>query len=247
MHKTKIKALLKGVQNSKFTVEEAVEKLVLLPYENLEFANLDHHRALRRGFPEVVYCENKTTDQVITIIEKLANHNSVLATRADKDVYRAIKERVKNAEYNELARTILIRHEIKSAKKNKKIYVLTAGTSDIPVAEEAVVTAEAMGNPVKKLYDVGVAGIHRLLNNFEVIKRANVLIVVAGMDGALASVVSGMVSRPVIAVPTSVGYGASFKGVGPLLNMLSACSPGIAVMNIDNGFGAGYFASLINT
>ncbi|MFQ5824119.1 MAG: nickel pincer cofactor biosynthesis protein LarB [bacterium] len=248
MYKEKIKEILLTLKNHQISVEEALKKLENLPYEDLGFANIDHHRALRKGFPEVVYCQNKRPEQVLEIIKKIAEHNDVLATRASGEIYDSVKEVVRNAEYNEISKSIIVKHRnIASRNLNSnKILVISAGTSDIPVAEEAVVTAEVMGNAVERLYDVGVAGIHRLFNNKEKIEEANVLIIVAGMDGVLPSVVSGLVEKPVIAVPTSVGYGASFQGVGPLLTMLNACAPGITVVNIDNGFGAGYFASLIN-
>ncbi|OGC09046.1 1-(5-phosphoribosyl)-5-amino-4-imidazole-carboxylate carboxylase [candidate division KSB1 bacterium RBG_16_48_16] len=248
MYKDNIKKLLAEVRDGTLDVEQALAKLQNLPYENLGFANVDHHRALRKGFPEVVFCQGKTTEQAVKIMQALAQHNDVLATRVSKEMAVAIREIHPQAEFNEVARTIVIKHKEKErrVREDKIILVLSAGTSDMPVAEEAVVTAGIMGNHVKSLYDVGVAGIHRLLNRMEEIRQANVLIVVAGMDGALPSVVAGLVNKPVIAVPTSVGYGASFGGVGPLLTMLNACAPGVTVVNIDNGFGAGYFASLIN-
>jgi len=248
MQTNKIKSVLNRVRQGELSVEEAMQFFQKLPFEELGFATLDHHRALRKGFPEVVFCENKTTEQAVTIMQKLAEYNDVLATRVNKQMYDEVKKSHPHAEYNELARTIVIPHsEIqRQVDENKTILVITAGTSDMPVAEEAVVTARVMGNRVEHLYDVGVAGLHRLLNKKEKIESANVLVVVAGMDGALPSVVAGLVNKPVIAVPTSVGYGASFNGIGPLLTMLNACAPGITVVNIDNGFGAGYFASLIN-
>ena len=264
MYKQQIKEILQDIRENKIKVDDAVEKLKNLPFEDIGFAKIDHHRAIRRGFPEVVFCQNKTTEQVAEIVKRMAANNDVLATRATKEMFDAIKKYFKNAQYNEMARTITIKNSNNSNnqkisnkkipiikknkyfKKSKKILVISAGTSDIPVAEEAVVTAEMAGNVVERLYDVGVAGIHRLLSHKKIIESADVIIVVAGMDGALPSVVSGLVDKPVIAVPTSVGYGASFKGIGPLLTMLNACSPGIVVVNIDNGFGAGYFAGLIN-
>lgn len=245
MYEHKIKEIMSGVANKKFDVDEAIKKLKFLPFEDLGFAKIDHHRALRKGFPEVVFCQNKTTKQVVNIIKKLASNNSdILATRATKEMFNEVKKDIKNAHYNKISRTIII-NKGKLSKKGK-ILVLSAGTSDINVAEEAAVVAEVMGNKVERLYDVGVAGIHRLLNNKEKLMDANVLIVVAGMDGVLPSVVSGLIEKPIIAVPTSVGYGASFKGIAPLLTMLNSCSPGVVVVNIDNGFGAGYFASLVN-
>lgn len=248
MHKEKIETILQKVQSGHMTIDAALQDLSKLPFEDLGFATLDHHRALRKGFPEVVFCQNKTTGQAVKIMEKLAQQNVVLATRANEKMYREIKKSFANAEYNELAGTIVIRYKEKPKQidEDKIILVMTAGTSDMSVAEEAVVTARVMGNRVESLYDVGVAGLHRLLNKKEKIEKANVLVVVAGMDGALPSVVAGLVDKPVIAVPTSVGYGASFNGIGPLLTMLNACAPGVTVVNIDNGFGAGYFASLIN-
>ena len=233
------------VANKELKIDGAIQKLKFMPFEDLGFAKIDHHRALRKGFPEVVFCQNKTTEQVVAIVRKLASKNSdVLATRVTEEMFNEVKKYVKNAEYNKISKTISI---IKNKKmKTGRILVLSAGTSDINVAEEAAVVAEAMGNKVERLYDVGVAGLHRLLSNKEKIDDANVLVIVAGMDGVLPSVVSGMVGKPVIAIPTSVGYGASFKGIAPLLTMLNSCSPGVVVVNIDNGFGAGYFASLIN-
>jgi len=248
MYKEQIKEILSGVQQNKLSLDKAMEKLKNLPYEDLGFAKIDHHRAIRKGFPEVVFCQNKTKDQVVEIIKRMSPNSDVLATRASKEMFEAVKKQLNNAEYNEIAKTIIIKNNKKNInenKNNKKILIVSAGTSDMPVAEEAAVTAEAAGNDVERLYDVGVAGIHRLLNNNEKLKNADVLVVVAGMDGALPTVVSGLVDKPVIAVPTSVGYGASFKGIGPLLTMLNACSPGVVVVNIDNGFGAGYFAGLI--
>ncbi|HLF34157.1 MAG TPA: nickel pincer cofactor biosynthesis protein LarB [Cyclobacteriaceae bacterium] len=248
MQKDNLRALLNSVQNQELSIEDALARLENLPFEDLGYANLDHHRSLRKGFPEVVFCQNKTTEQVKNIIGRLAEHDNVLATRANQEMFEAVKKILPHAQYNELGRTITVVQEESKKKidQSKLILVISAGTSDIPVAEEAIETAMFMGNYVKSLYDVGVAGIHRLLNNKAKIDEANVLIVVAGMDGALPSVVGGLVAKPLIAVPTSVGYGASYLGVGPLLTMLNSCSPGVAVVNIDNGFGAGYFASLIN-
>lgn len=248
MQKDKLKSILTDIKSGHVSIDDALQKLENLPYEDLGFANIDHHRALRRGFPEVVLCQNKTAQQVIMIMKRLAENQDVFATRVTSQIWEAIKKEFSNADYNEMARTVLVKNKASASilKTEKPILICSAGTSDIPVAEEAAVTAEVMGNPVDRLYDVGVAGIHRLLNNKDKIDKANVLVVVAGMDGALPTVVSGLVGKPVIAVPTSVGYGASFGGIAPLLTMLNACSPGITVVNIDNGFGAGYFASLIN-
>lgn len=247
MHEQEIKKIMTDLKNGKFEVGEAIKKLKFLPFEDLGFAKIDHHRALRKGFPEVVFCQNKTVNQVVEIVKKLSDGNSVvLATRATAEMFKAVKKHIKNAKYNDKSKTIIINKKKFDSKTKNKILVLTAGTSDINVAEEAAVVAESMGNKVEKIYDVGVAGLHRLLNNKNQIENANVLIVVAGMDGVLPSVVSGLFGKPIIAVPTSVGYGASFKGVAPLLTMLNSCSPGVVVVNIDNGFGAGYFASMIN-
>ena len=246
MHEREVKKIMNEVRGKKISIGEAIRKLKFMPFEDLGFAKIDHHRALRKGFPEVVFCQNKTVKQVMEIVKRLAKDNStILATRATEDMFRQIKKHIKNTQYNTKSKTIIVNKKNK-IKNNKKILVASAGTSDINVAEEAAVVAEAMGNKVERLYDVGVAGLHRLLNNKEKIEEANVLIVVAGMDGVLPSVVSGIFGKPVIAVPTSVGYGASFKGIAPLLTMLNSCSPGVVVVNIDNGFGAGYFASMIN-
>jgi len=247
MHENKIKKIMDDVKNNKLRVGDAIKKLKFLPFEDLAYAKIDHHRALRKGFPEVVFCQSKTTNQVVEIVKRLSRDNStVLATRATKEMSEAVKNQVKNSQYNEKSKTITINKAQKNKLKKGKILVISAGTSDISVAEEAAVAAEAMGNHVERLYDVGVAGLHRLLGNKDAIEDANVLVVVAGMDGVLPSVVSGVFGKPIIAVPTSVGYGASFKGIAPLLTMLNSCSPGVVVVNIDNGFGAGYFASMIN-
>ena len=245
MYEQKIRKIMKGVANKTIKADDAIKKLKFMPFEDLGFAKLDHHRALRKGFPEVVFCQNKTTGQVVEIVRKLASKNSnVLATRATEEMFNEVRKHVKNTKYNKFSKTISI---IRNKKmKTGRILVLSAGTSDMNVAEEAAVVAEAMGNNVERLYDVGVAGLHRLLSNKEKLDDANVLIIVAGMDGVLPSVVSGLFGKPIIAVPTSVGYGASFKGIAPLLTMLNSCSPGVVVVNIDNGFGAGYFASMIN-
>lgn len=248
MQKNKLRELLERVRDHGLSIDDALSGLENLPFEDLGFAKLDHHRTLRRGYPEVVFCQNKTVGQVKSIVERLSMQNMVLATRATAEMYEAVAEILPHASYNEMARTITVMPEDHAPEidNNKLILVVSAGTSDMPVAEEAVETARFMGNRVESLYDVGVAGLHRLLGNKEKIDEANVLIIVAGMDGALPSVIGGLVDRPVIAVPTSVGYGASFNGLGPLLTMLNACAPGVTVVNIDNGFGAAYFASLIN-
>ena len=228
------------------TPEEAVGRLRTLPFEDLGFAKVDHHRALRTGFPEVIYCERKTPGQVADIAERLCAHAPcVLATRASQEVFRAVSERLPQARYDELPRCITIGEPPQPPEGCPSVLIISAGTSDISVAEEAALVAEAASVPVERLYDVGVAGLHRLLGHHGKLTSAGVLVVVAGMEGALASVVGGLVSKPVIAVPTSVGYGASFGGIAALLAMLNSCAAGIAVVNIDNGFGAGYMAAMI--
>lgn len=242
-----VSSLLREFKTGELSLEETVEKLKILPYEDLEFAKLDHHRLIRQGFAEVVFCQGKTVEQVQAIVQRLAEYNhSILATRASQEMYTAVKAVVPDAEYHKLARLITVERQKPAVDSERFILVMSAGTSDIPVAEEAAVTAEIMGNEVRRVYDVGVAGIHRLLDQRQLIEQANVLIVVAGMEGALASVVGGMAAKPVIAVPTSIGYGASFGGLAALLSMLNSCAAGIAVVNIDNGFGAGRLASIIN-
>jgi NCAIR mutase (PurE)-related protein len=241
-----IRKLFERVRAGKISPDEAVQRLRHLPFEDLGFAKVDHHRALRVGMPEVIFGQGKTPAQLTQIFSRLAKHDgNLLATRASKEQFAAVKKKVRGAEYHELARAIVLQRDRKKYGKGI-IAVVSAGTSDIPVAEEAVVTAEIMGNEVEHLYDVGVAGIHRLLANRETLTRARVVIVCAGMEGALPSVVGGLVGVPVIAVPTSVGYGASFKGVAALLGMMNSCASNVSVVNIDNGFGAGYVAALIN-
>lgn len=241
-----MKKILEDFKEGKIQLDEVLKKIRSLPYEDLDFAKIDTHRSLRKGFPETIFCQGKTIPQILTIIKSMTkNNHNILATKANNEIFTAVKNVYQDAEYNKLAKTIVIQKE-KSKKKKGRILILTAGTSDIPVAEEAVVTAELMGNTVEKAYDVGVAGVHRIFDIKDKIFDANVLIVVAGMEGALASIVGGLTASPVIAVPTSVGYGASFKGVAPLLTMMNTCAEGVVVVNIDNGFGAGYFASLIN-
>ena len=226
--------------------KEAMDQLKELPFQDLGFANIDQHRNIRTGYPEAIYCEGKTPEQVAAIIDKMREKNSyILGTRASREVFEKVQETVPEAVYHPLARMIVVKKG-EETLSDKMIAIVTAGTSDIPVAEEAAITAETMGNRVDRIYDVGVAGIHRLFSKLDRIRAANVVIVVAGMEGALASVVGGLVDKPVIAVPTSVGYGASFGGVAALLTMLNSCATGVAVVNIDNGFGAGYLASNIN-
>ncbi|MGA8150661.1 MAG: nickel pincer cofactor biosynthesis protein LarB [Terriglobales bacterium] len=246
MNSESIRELFQQVRRGKLSPDEAVERLRHLPFEDLGFAKVDHHRALRVGMPEVVFGQGKTPAQLAQIFSRLSMHEgNILATRATKEQFAAARKKVRKAEYRELAQAIVLVRDTKNYGKGT-IAVVSAGTSDIPVAEEAVVTAEVMGNDVEHLYDVGVAGIHRLLANRESLTRARVIIVCAGMEGALPSVVGGLVGVPVIAVPTSVGYGAAFKGIAALLGMMNSCASNVSVVNIDNGFGAGYVASLIN-
>jgi hypothetical protein len=241
-----IRKLFEQVRRGKLRPDEAVARLRHLPFEDLGFAKVDHHRVLRAGMPEVVLAQGKSAAQVTGIFARLARQGSnVLATRATEAQFRAVRRRVRRAEYRELARAIVLEQDHKRYGKGR-IAVVSAGTGDIPVAEEAVVTAEVMGNEVEHFYDVGVAGIHRLLAHREALAGARVVIVCAGMEGALPSVVGGLVGVPVIAVPTSVGYGASFEGLAALLGMLNSCASNVSVVNIDNGFGAGYVASMIN-
>ncbi|HUK86200.1 MAG TPA: nickel pincer cofactor biosynthesis protein LarB [Terriglobales bacterium] len=241
-----IKQLFDQVRRGKLSPDQALARLRHLPFEDLGFAKVDHHRVLRAGMPEVVLAQGKSAAQVAGIFARLARQGSnVLATRASKEQFRAVRRRVRRAEYRELARAIVLIQDHKQYGKGK-IAVVSAGTGDIPVAEEAVVTAEVMGNEVEHFYDVGVAGIHRLLAHRRALIEARVVIVCAGMEGALPSVVGGLVGAPVIAVPTSVGYGASFEGLAALLGMLNSCASNVSVVNIDNGFGAGYVASMIN-
>jgi NCAIR mutase (PurE)-related protein len=241
-----IRKLFEDVRRRKLSPDEAVERVRHLPFEDLGFAKVDHHRAIRNGMPEIIFGQGKTPEQVAAIFTRLAEHGgNVLATRTTEAQFEAVRKSVPKAEYHALARGIVLRRDRKKYGKGK-IAVISAGTSDIPVAEEAVVTAEVMGNDVEHLYDVGVAGIHRLLANRKAFSHARVVIVCAGMEGALPSVVGGMVGVPVIAVPTSIGYGAAFEGVAALLGMMNSCASNVTVVNIDNGFGAGYVASLIN-
>ena len=246
MNAESIRKLFEQVRKGKLSPDDAVARLRHLPFEDIGFAKVDHHRALRAGMPEVILGEGKTPAQVAVIFERLAKRGgNILATRASEKQFAAVKKKVRNAEYRSLGRAIVLERDRTKYGKGV-IAVVSAGTSDIPVAEEAVVTAEVMGNEVEHFYDVGVAGIHRLLANREALTRARVVIVCAGMEGALPSVVGGLVGVPVIAVPTSIGYGSSFKGLAALLGMLNSCASNVSVVNIDNGFGAGYVASLIN-
>lgn len=240
-----LRDLLEEVKKGEVEPISALEKLKTLPYEDLGFAKVDHHRAIRNGSPEVIFCQGKTVEQIVAIVERLADYNNnILATRAGTEAFEAVRAKFPEAEYHELARTIVIRRH-QSKVRSGPVLVVSAGTADLPVAEEAAITAEIMGNRVERLYDVGVAGIHRLLDQKAKLFGAKVLIVVAGMEGALASVVGGLVDKPVIAVPTSVGYGANFGGLAALLSMLNSCAAGVSVVNIDNGFGAGMMAASI--
>ncbi len=246
MNPNKLRELLESVKNQSTTTEEAFETLKELPFSDMAFASIDNHRALRTGYPEVIYCEGKTPEQVAQIVAHMNERQvNILGTRANVAHYEAVKEKVGHAVYNALGKTITVHNE---APKDSTYYIaiVCAGTSDLPVVEEAYETAKILGNRVEKVTDVGVAGIHRLFAKLDIIRGARVVIVVAGMEGALASVVGGMVDKPVIAVPTSVGYGASFGGVSALLTMLNSCASGVSVVNIDNGFGAAYCASVIN-
>jgi hypothetical protein len=242
-----LKRLLADVARGSVPVDEAFERLRALPYENVGVARVDHHRAVRQGVPEVIFGEGKTAEQIVTIARSMRRAGGgVLVTRLDGEKLRAVRRKMRGAVAHEAARCLVIRDGEPRIVGKGTVLVVTAGTSDIPVAEEAAVTAEFLGNRVDRLFDVGVAGIHRLLVKQEKLRAARVLVVVAGMEGALASVVGGLTDKPVIAVPTSVGYGASFGGVAALLGMLNSCAPTVAVVNIDNGFGAGVLSSVIN-
>lgn len=251
MDARRLNEILQAVRGGALPVEAAFEQLRDLPYEDMGFAKLDHHRGLRTGVPEVVFCQGKRTEHVVAIMERLAARNAtVMGTRATPEVAAAVRERLPRAEYFDLARIIVVRRETGSpagAADPAKVRaaVLCAGTADLPVAEEAAVTLEVLGDAVDRIYDVGVAGLHRLLDHLDRIRAARVLIVVAGMEGALPSVLGGLVDRPIVAVPTSTGYGASFGGLAALLAMLNSCAPGVGVVNIDNGFGAARLAHLI--
>ena len=241
-----ISKMLRQVRRGRLNVEDAVDRLRNLPYEDLGYAKIDHHRSLRHGLPEVIFARGKRPEQVEGVVRgMLRNRHNILVTRGDQPLFERVRRLDGSAEFHPLSGAIAIRRDRKIRGKGK-VLVVSAGTSDIPVAEEALVTAETMGNRAEPLYDVGVAGIHRLLGESRHLRGARVIIVAAGMEGALPSVVGGMVGVPVIAVPTSVGYGASFRGLAALLGMLNSCSPNVAVVNIDNGFGAGYIASMIN-
>jgi len=246
MNKDDLKSLLESVRLNKTNVDEAMEKLAELPLKDLGFAMVDNHREIRVGYPEVIYCAGKTVEQIKKIIlSMLESGNDILATRASEEIAAEVQKVFPDANYNPLGRTITIKRTYKALSKSY-IAIVCAGTSDLSVVEEAAETALLLGNRIEKVVDVGVAGIHRLFSKLGVIRGAKVVIVVAGMEGALASVVGGLVNKPVIAVPTSVGYGASFGGIAALLTMLNSCAAGVSVVNIDNGFGAAYTASIIN-
>jgi NCAIR mutase (PurE)-related protein len=245
MDTKRLNDLLCSVKTGATTTEEALKIIKKLPFEDLGYAKVDHHRSIRTGVPEVIYSAGKTVEQILGIAQRLSeHHDNIMASRATKEQYEAIKQVIPDCHYHEMARIIVVKPRPVEAVGN--IAVVCAGTSDLPIGEEAAVTATILGNNVTRLYDVGVAGIHRLLDSCEDLQCANVAVVVAGMEGALASVVGGLVDCPVIGVPTSVGYGASFGGLAAMLSMLNSCASGLSVVNIDNGFGAGYQASLIN-
>ncbi|MBN1378507.1 MAG: nickel pincer cofactor biosynthesis protein LarB [Gammaproteobacteria bacterium] len=246
MNIEKLKAILEDVKKGDLDVGDALDKLRDLPFKELGHSKVDMHRELRKGYPEVIFCAGKTVAQVKDIVGSMLDENiNILATRASEEMYAAVKAICYDAVYSEIAKTITIKLQ-ETIIPSSTISIVTAGTSDIPVAEEAAVTAEFFGNKVDRVFDVGVAGIHRLTHTIDNIRAARVVVVVAGMEGALPSIVAGLIDKPVIAVPTSVGYGASFGGIAALLGMLNSCASGVSVVNIDNGFGAGYIASMIN-
>jgi NCAIR mutase (PurE)-related protein len=245
MDEVRLRELLERVEKGQTSAGEALEQLRVLPFEDLGFAKLDHHRALRSGAPEVVYAPGKSVEQLKAIARRLADTSgSLLITRLDRPLYNQLLYELPNLEYDEMARAAYV--EAPGTLSHPGVLVLAGGTSDLPVAEEAVLTSRLMGSPPERIYDVGVAGLHRLLDHVEKLQAANAVIVVAGMEGALPSVVAGLIAAPVIAVPTSIGYGANFGGIAPLLTMLNSCANGVSVVNIDNGFGAGYIAASIN-
>jgi NCAIR mutase (PurE)-related protein len=246
MNRERLKKLLEDLQAGRLSLEETLGQLSDLPYEDLGFARIDHHRELRMGFPEVIFGQGKTADQIVAIAGRILSRSpNLLITRTTEEAFQQVRRIAKEAEFHREARMItVIRDRAEGA--DGIIAIVSAGTSDLPVAEEAAITAESMGNRVMRIYDVGVAGIHRLLDARQALRSARAIVVVAGMEGALPSVVGGLVAAPVIAVPTSIGYGASLGGLAALLGMLNSCAPNVAVVNIDNGFGAGFIASLIN-
>jgi len=241
----RLRQLLTALQTGTLSIDETLERLRRFPYEDLGFAAVDHHRALRRGFPEVILGQGKSDEQIVAIAERLLSEGDrLLVTRVEASSYAALKERIPDAVYHSTARAISVNRRDEPLLTG--VAIVCAGTSDLPVAEEAAITAELVGSQAERIYDVGVAGLHRLLDHLAALQEAKVVVAVAGMEGALPSVVAGLVGAPVIAVPTSMGYGASFHGLAPLLAMLNSCAPGVAVVNIDNGFGAGYLAAMIN-
>ncbi len=238
--------IMQKVKNGDISIEKAVQDLSVLPYEDMDFAKMDHHRSVRTGFPEVIFGRGKTIEQIAAVsVSIISRSQKLLVTHAVPEAFQAVKTQIADAHYNPVSRTIVV-NRVKNESLRRGVTVVTGGTADIPIAEEAAVTAELMGNRVEKIFDVGVAGIHRLLDKLPLLRDSHVLVAVAGMEGALPSVLGGLVSIPVIAVPASTGYGANFNGLAPLLTMLNSCAPGVAVVNIDNGFGAGYLAGLIN-
>lgn len=242
----RLKKILNNLASGRMPVERALSALRDFPFGDLGFAKVDNHRSLRRGFPEVIFGRGKTANEIVKIAQRIISHDGILlVTRTNESVYKRLKRFYPKVKYEKRSGIIYYRKDAPLTKKGT-VLVITAGTADIPIAEEARVTLELMGDNVQMLYDVGVAGLHRILDKRDLMDKASAIIVIAGMEGALASVVSGLVAKPVIAVPTSVGYGASFGGIAPLLTMMNSCSPGVAVVNIDNGFGAGYLASMIN-
>jgi pyridinium-3,5-biscarboxylic acid mononucleotide synthase len=246
MNVKEVEKLLKDVKTGEISVEKALDVLKNFPYTDLGFARIDHHREMRTGYPEIIYCAGKSVEQVTEIVRVMSEReNNVIGTRATREMFDAVKGNTPEAIYYPMARIISVQKKKPKAPESR-IAIITAGTSDMPVAEEAAVTAELLGNNVLRIYDAGVAGIHRLVDKLPDIRSCRVIVVIAGMEGALASVVGGLVDKPVIAVPTSVGYGASFGGISALLAMLTSCSTGVTVVNIDNGFGAGFSASMIN-
>ena len=246
MNPEELKKLLQEVKSGKINVKQALDKLKDFAYKDLGHTKIDTHREIRTGYPEVIFCPGKTVEQVSDIIRHmLKKNNNILATRADEEIFNAAKRLCPDAQFNAMARTVIIkRKDLKPPAT--AITVVSAGTSDIPVAEEAAVTAEFFGNKVHRIFDVGVAGIHRLYDKLDKIRKSRVIVVVAGMEGALPSIVKGLIDKPVIAVPTSIGYGANFNGLSALLGMLTSCASGVTVVNIDNGFGAGFTANMIN-
>jgi len=246
MNIKEVEKLLKEVKTGQTSIEEALDILKNFPYTDLGFARIDHHREMRTGYPEIIYCAGKSIDQITEIFRVMSEReNNVIGTRANNEMYEAVRSILPDAVFYPIARIISLQKK-KPSEPESLIAVITAGTSDMPVAEEAAITAELLGNKVLRIYDAGVAGIHRLVDKLPEIRTCRVVIVIAGMEGALASVVGGLVDKPIIAVPTSVGYGANFGGISALLAMLTSCSTGVTVVNIDNGFGAGFSASMIN-